>query len=658
MDNEDQAIVVDPECKWFEDQPVVFPNGTASVIHAEPDKLWVDSVQGANIGDVVKQEQYIGDLTDLFNRFGKAWEARWDKHRNTPVEFWEPIIEFAQTTLPKPPPWHYQPISYQEWMESLKKKKKRAATGPDAMAREDLIRMPKDLVNELLQILQAVEDGRPWPQQLVVGFVVSLEKVMHAKTTNEYRPITVFAVAYRNWGSIRAKQILQHLQYVSPATCTGNLPGKQASHVWMGVQMEIEEAVLSGSKLSGAVIDLVKAFNLLPRQPIFAAMTALGVSTSVLRAWNQALFQMHRRFKIRGSVGPPVGSCTGYAEGDALSVTAMLVANLICHQWVAHKSTQATLWSYVDNIEITSPSAQATQESPEHLQNFAQVMDVEIDNQKTYLWSIDPTERQAFKSNGLLVKMWARDLGGHLQYCQCPTNSTITKKAEKMVPLWRKLARSLAPYSQKLRAVMVKAWPLVLHAVNSVHLSDDFYVPLRSGALKSLKGSRSGTSAIMHFSLVENPKTDPQFFALISTVMMFRQIHNPETAAYLFSRVVERTKLRPAPGPCSVIINRFYQIGWRWHKQTVFLDHQNRSIDLFAASAQELRNRSIQGWQDRVKALCAHRKTLQGLHHTCPIITTSGMQKWSAEEQALLRTSLNGTFFTQDYFAKQKRETH
>ena len=35
--------------------------------------------------------------------------------------------------------------------------------------------------------------------------------------------------------------------------------------------MEIEEAVLGGSKVSGAVIDLVKAFNVLTRQPIFAA---------------------------------------------------------------------------------------------------------------------------------------------------------------------------------------------------------------------------------------------------------------------------------------------------------------------------------------------------------------------------------------------------
>ena len=658
IDQVDNAFVVEPENKWMEDQPVVLPQSTTEIIHAEPDKIWVESIEGIQVGDEVKQEKYIGDLTELFHRFGTEWQSRWDRHRDTPMEFWDPIIDFAQTSLPRPPRWEYKPIGYNEWMESLKKKKKRAATGPDAMAREDLLHMPKDLVMDLLQIFEQIEQGRPWPQQLVVGFVVSLEKVMNAKTTNEYRPITVFAVAYRNWGSIRAKEILQYLQGVSPATCTGNLPGKQASQVWMGVQMEIEEAVLSGSKVSGAVIDLVKAFNLLPRSPIFAALATMGVASEILRAWNQALFQMHRRFKIRGSVGPPVGSSTGFAEGDALSVTAMLAANLICHQWVAHKSVNATLWSYVDNIEITSPTLLITEECLHQLQEFARILDVEIDQKKTYLWSIDPAERKAMKSAGLSVKTWARDLGGHLQYCLCPTNSTITKKAEKMMPLWQKLARSLAPYGQKLRAVIAKAWPLVLHAVGSVHLSDDFFVPLRSGALKGMKCSRSGTSAAMHFSLVENPKADPQCYALMSTVLMFRQLHCPEKAAYLFSKVVERTKQRPAPGPCSVLIHRLHQIGWRWSRYTEFLDHQNRVVDIFDTSVQELRCRITQGWQDRVQAMCAVRKTLRGLNQTCPVLTVSGMQKWSPEEQALLRTSLNGTFFTYDYFAKQKRENN
>ena len=87
----------------------------------------------------------------------------------------------------------------------------------------------------MLEILNKIEQGQPWPQQLITGFVVALEKTPGAETVNQYRPITVFSLCYRVWSSIRARQVLHHLQPYAPSTCTGNLPGKQASHLWYGV---------------------------------------------------------------------------------------------------------------------------------------------------------------------------------------------------------------------------------------------------------------------------------------------------------------------------------------------------------------------------------------------------------------------------------------
>ena len=102
---------------------------------------------------------------------------------------------------------------------------------------------------------------------MVTGFVVALEKNPGAETVNQYRPITVFSLCYRTWSSIRARQVLQHLQPLAPSTCTGNLPGKHAAHVWYGIMQEIELAQLNKGSLSGWVVDLVKAFNMLPRTP-------------------------------------------------------------------------------------------------------------------------------------------------------------------------------------------------------------------------------------------------------------------------------------------------------------------------------------------------------------------------------------------------------
>ena len=650
---DESACVLSNEVKWSEETPILHNNLPIETIQITEDKLWVENIERFHVGDEVKQDNYIGDLTELFEKFGHAWRQRWDRHASTDCSFWDPIVDFARTTLPVLPHWQYEPITYQEWMSALRKKRKRAATGPDAMARLDLINMPKDLVDQLLALLAKIESGSTWPQQAVVGFVVSLEKVAGASSTNAYRPITVLSVAYRTWGSIRAKQILAHLEPIAPMTCTGNLPRRQASQVWVGIQKVVEEAVVTGRKVAGAVIDLVKAFNLLPRYPVMAIMEHLNVPHQILHAWHSSINQLHRRFKIRGAVGPPERSCTGFAEGDALSVTAMLAVNLVAHSWIKHKCQLSNLWSYVDNLEVTCEDAATTMQCLNELDHFTKILDVEIDQEKTYVWSVDPQDRAVFRINQLAIKGCARDLGGHVQYNRCATNSTITKKLEHLGSLWGRLSRSLAPYRQKIRALVSKAWPLSLHAIASAHLGEEHFVKMRAGAIQGLQCQKAGMSPVIHLSLIEDPRTDPQFYSLMSTVVNFRLHHSPEEAGFVLQYVASQMRQRPLPGPASVLINRLFQIGWSWEQGTVFRDHQRRPIDILFASYQEIAARIQQGWQDRVLGIASNRKSMGGLNCMHPGLTTQGMLRLAPDEQPIMRTCLNGTFFTANYLAKR-----
>ena len=179
----------------------------------------------------------------------------------------------------------------------------------------------------------------------------------------------------------------------------------------------------------------------------------------------------HRRFKLRDCVGPPLKSCTGYAEGDALSVCA----DALYKFGMPYRTSSATLWSYVDNIEVTSSDASITRRSLESLVAFAEIIDVEIDDSKTYVWSTDSNSRRELRHHDLPIKRWARDLGGHIQYNRQTTNSTIVSRCMKLDPVWKQLGRSFAPYSQKLRAIRAKAWPQGLHGCASAHLSDDLF---------------------------------------------------------------------------------------------------------------------------------------------------------------------------------------
>ena len=276
-----------------------------------------------------------------------------------------------------------------------------------------------------------------------------------ASQVAQYRPITIFSVAYRCWSSIRAKQLLTHLSQFAPPSCAGNLPHKSTCDVWYSILSAIEMSHHTGQELAGSVVDLVKCFNLLPRFPVLKVMQPFGVANEILCGWASAQVAMKRRFKLRSCTGPGISSVTGFAEGCALSVTAMLAVNLVVHKWMSLKYPNTVLYSFVDNLELLSPNADEAIKSLEELLQFTAVLDVQIDHSKTYLWSTQSGGRKVLRSspigqNSYRVAHHARGLGGHMAYTKQQTNSTLIRRLEGMPDLWNQLARSMAPYQQKL----------------------------------------------------------------------------------------------------------------------------------------------------------------------------------------------------------------
>ena len=183
----------------------------------------------------------------------------------------------AELALPRPEPMPYQRITKEEWLRALKSKKKHAATGPDGVSRQDLLHLPDQVTDSLLNMLNEIEMGASWPRQLVLGIAAALAKIPTASQTKHYRPITILPVIFRTWSSIRARQILNHLQPLAPPTCAGSVPGRQAADIWYHIMANIDIAQFAQTDLAGGVVDLEKAFNMLPRVPVMAFMRILNV---------------------------------------------------------------------------------------------------------------------------------------------------------------------------------------------------------------------------------------------------------------------------------------------------------------------------------------------------------------------------------------------
>ena len=647
--SDELAVEIAPDVDFDLTHPVLSSDGPVQVLHATPDKLWVADLINLQPGAKLHQEIQIGKLVDLFRMFSHAWSTRWHRHEATPSSRWQLVETFIDTHVPQGPVMPYHPITVDEWKDCIRRKKKSAAVGPDGWSREDLLALPDDLTQGVLQVLTAAEAGSPWPQSIMTGLIHSLQKTATASQVGHYRPITLCSLIYRVWSSIRSRQLLHHFLDQTPTAVSGNVPGRTTKHLWYTIQLQIEKAQSLGEPQSGCVVDLVKAFNLLPGEPLFAACVRLGAPGPVVRGWLQALIQLERRFIIRGGASDPVRSATGYPEGCGLSVVAMLATNIVASHWLRVHQPQVCIHSFVDNIELTAPTSGVIRQGFDSLCNFFDHMDLEWDPAKTYFWSTSAQERQEFHATHCVTRPWARDLGAHMQYTQAATNSVITAKIAQFQPQWKELSRSHASARQKKLALVVAAWPNLMHGISSVHLGSAHYETLRTKALRSFSDPTPGTSPVIALSLCEHPRLDPEFYALWRTMLDFRTLTTRRSAQLMLDTASAPTcRVRPAPGPCHVVLKRLHDIGWSWDTNQGFLDHHCCPFDPWECNFQEFQIRLVEAWQSKQCALISARKSFAGMAQTHAKFSTETKPRCEIQS-GILNTCWNGTFYTANH---------
>ena len=104
------------------------------------------------------------------------------------------------------------PMTEELWRSTVRAKPMRTSTGLDGLSRADMLAMPSDLLQLILQLCSHAEQTGRWPRQAVLGVVSALE----TETVGDYRPITVLSLLYRTWSSA-------YLSEFAPASMYGNL---------------------------------------------------------------------------------------------------------------------------------------------------------------------------------------------------------------------------------------------------------------------------------------------------------------------------------------------------------------------------------------------------------------------------------------------------
>ena len=646
VNESDCSLVLASTQSWNVSRPLVVNGDSHEIIHHDTDCVWLDSIEGIHEGMQVSQVLCKGSTDDLASEFLSTWGERWKRHDDVPADRWSKILQFAQEKLPR---GHLPWISIDEEMLKgcILRKKSTTSAGLDGVSIQDLRAMPTSVLQNFCRTFTTAEMSGQWPAQVVDGRVTSLAKTEAPQSASDFRPITVLSLIYRCYGTIHAKHAIRVLEDILPAHLYGSRPGCYAAQLWTHILWAIEFSFCQDIRLSGLIADIQKAFNHLPREVVIACCLSLGFPFPVIKAWSGAMATSKRRFAIRGCLSAPIGSSTGYPEGDALSCIAMVCIDILFHAWLTHFFPLCQPMSFVDDWQVITCCPTELPGIRSCLLEFVHEVDLLLDDRKTFAWSICPAARAALKQDGFKVELDCRNLGAQCQMSRKHSNKVQTDRFSSLTGLWPKLRLSACRYEAKLRALHTAAWPKAMHAIAATTVSLAQFHHLRTGAMRGLHADSAGSNAFVHLGLIHEPISDPHFWAILSTFRLVRACANRAEVREAMIGLSQGTLSCPNNSVTFTLLTRLHLLSWHVTKVGNLRDEIGE-FSLFNSSFAEVAFRAGLAWQKVVSQEVSHRPGFQHLSRCDPFHTRKWLSSLPACDAALMRKLLNGTHITQD----------
>ncbi|CAL1159962.1 unnamed protein product, partial [Cladocopium goreaui] len=201
-------IVLDKPVAFDLSKPVFCSGAQLDIIHAEADALWVSQVDSIEVGSTVSQLQCKGTDDELFKMFLETWKVMWDRHREVSPGRWDVILQFARDKLRRQS-LSWPAIDVNALAYCIQHKRKTTSGGLDGVSLHDLQALPVAALHNFISMFEQAEDEGLWPAQVIAGRVSCLAKTAEPQHALDFRPITIFSILYRCWGTFHARHAIR-----------------------------------------------------------------------------------------------------------------------------------------------------------------------------------------------------------------------------------------------------------------------------------------------------------------------------------------------------------------------------------------------------------------------------------------------------------------
>ena len=394
--------------------------------------------------------------------------------------------------------------------------------------------------------------------------VILLAKTAHPESFSDGRPITILGYIPRLTAKLVADQLLREWGNTWDPKIAGGLPFRAVKDITIQQQYILEKAHTSGTPFGGFTLDLVKAFNLIPRQIARRLVIHFGAPDFVISFWIRSLNNMQRMLQTSKNFGPACSSTTGAPEGDALSVCAMLVIAAIFFHHMSQ--ARATPFTYADNWTFLSDNERSLFRALRTTLNFTHAIRMKVDIKKSWAWGTAKSMRDFWSHAHLLfpsdhidiaVRHAAKDLGCTMQYTkQCVLGCLTDRMASASRRLTR-LRRHNLSLDEKAMKIQSAVWPLAFYAAESQFIGESHLTKLRRLATDALLGKHKYASSLLALSVISDKVDDPLLYIISSAICSLRRLfhYHSQIASEMWEHVVNagsQHMMQPSSSPMDI----------------------------------------------------------------------------------------------------------
>ena len=558
---------------------------------------------------------------------------------------WSDFLEDLDATIPLQPFLDIQFDSPICLWNSIKRLKPYKAAGADGWHSEELQSLTWTMVQDLSTLIRNV-----WHFGLTQRFMQA-RTLLFAKRDNptsiaDGRPITILGYLARLCSKMISDQILSQWATLWPPEISGGLPRRSARDLSLMQQLQIEHAKAHHTAWGGWTMELVKAFNLIPRKVVSHVFKLLGIPSHVTDFWFKSLTRLTRALQCGKALGPAHLSTTGLPEGDSMSVVGMLALSFVFYSKL--RSPRLFPYAYADNWSFMSTSDQACFSAMTTILNLITSLKMQIDFKKSWCWATTKQFQTFWKEASALlmdpkfvfqIKSHAHDLGCTISYNNAVVLGPLRDKIDNAVAKCNRLRRFNLPLDEKAEKIQVAIWPAVFYGALGIQIGHKHFVSLRRAAASVLVGDHKHASSVVALHYLSDRVTDPLLYIITDILTTLRRmyIYYPKMANQFTSSVrAFEGKIR---GPASALAAYLKHLQWELTSNATLLGPGGLRVSIPSSSNKQIRAQLRIAWDWYCYEEILHRKGVSD----CPFDSTSTirlLKKFTDRQRRILSLSL------------------